>query len=116
MSLSDLAALGSFVSGIAVAVTLIFLLLQMRQADKNQRATIRMGRATRANDLYAMMASPDIARVLAKAWLCEDLSEVEANIYLAYCAAMLTNFEDTNFQYHAGLLDKAVWEGEEAII
>src|SRR5437870_561365 len=31
MSLTDLASLGSFVSGVAVAITLIFLVIQMRQ-------------------------------------------------------------------------------------
>ena len=34
MSLSDLAELGSFLSGVAVAITLIILLLQMRQNTK----------------------------------------------------------------------------------
>jgi hypothetical protein len=47
MSLSDLAALGSFVSGVAVMVTLIFLLLQMRQANRNQRALMQRMRSAR---------------------------------------------------------------------
>ena len=48
MSLPDLASLGSFVSGIAVLGSLVFLYLQMRQigaqieqAERNQRAAIR---------------------------------------------------------------------------
>ena len=34
MSLSDLASLGSFVSGVAVLVSLIYLALQVRQPKK----------------------------------------------------------------------------------
>src|SRR5690242_3923725 len=67
MSLSDLAALGSFVSGLAVAVTLILLLLQMRQSDRNQRASMQLGLATRANDLYARMSDPEFALFMTKA-------------------------------------------------
>ena len=116
MSLSDLASLGSFVSGVAVAITLIFLLLQMRQSDRNQRAVIRMSRTTRANDLFALAITPDLNRVITKASLCEELSNVEVNCYMQYCAANLTNYEDSYFQYRAGVLDKAIWEGEEMMI
>lgn len=37
MSLSDLAAVGSLISGIAVFLSFIFLSLQLRQANRNQR-------------------------------------------------------------------------------
>jgi hypothetical protein len=121
MSLSDLASLGSFVSGAAVLISLVFLYFQLRQVsqqvtqtEKNQRAAIRMGRTTRANDLYAQGMNFDVARVITKATRCEDLSEVETDIYASYCTATLTNWEDTYFQYRSGLLDKAVWESEEA--
>jgi hypothetical protein len=40
MSLSDLASLGSFVSGIAVVLSFVFLAMQIRQSARNQRATI----------------------------------------------------------------------------
>ena len=37
MSLTDLASLGSFVSGVTVLISLIYLALQVRQAEKNDR-------------------------------------------------------------------------------
>lgn len=50
MSLSDLAALGSFFSGFGVLVSLVFLYFQLeqigsqvKQAEKNQRALITRG-------------------------------------------------------------------------
>ena len=43
MSLSDLAALGSFISGFAVLISLIYLGLQVRQSALGQRATAHQG-------------------------------------------------------------------------
>jgi hypothetical protein len=54
MSLSDLASIGSFVSGFAVLVSLIFLYFQLRQIhaqvlqeEKNQQAANRAVRTSR---------------------------------------------------------------------
>ena len=41
MSLTDLASLGSLVSAIAVLISLIYLSLQVKQAERNQQASIR---------------------------------------------------------------------------
>ncbi len=38
MSLTDLASLGTFISAIAVVVSLVYLALQVRHAEKTQRA------------------------------------------------------------------------------
>ena len=45
MSLSDLASLGSFVSGVAVLISLIYLALQVRQTEKNQQSLMQQGQA-----------------------------------------------------------------------
>ena len=37
MSLSDVAAIGSLVSGVAVLVSLVYLSLQVKQAERNQQ-------------------------------------------------------------------------------
>ena len=47
MTLSDLASIGSLVSGAAVLGSLIYLALQVRQTDRNQMAAIRHSRVTR---------------------------------------------------------------------
>ena len=60
MSLSDLASLGSFVSGVGVLISLIFLYFQVRQvnaqvgqAEKNQQAAIRQERSAKVSDMPA---------------------------------------------------------------
>ena len=40
MSLSDLASIGSFVGGAAVVVSFLFLGLQIRQGNRNQRVDV----------------------------------------------------------------------------
>jgi len=45
MSLSDLAAIGSLISGVAVLISLIYLSQQIRQNTKHSRAIIQQGRA-----------------------------------------------------------------------
>jgi hypothetical protein len=61
MSLSDLASLGSFVSGFAVLVTLVLLLLQMRQSNQNQRALMSQGNIDRIGNILRWLAEPHIA-------------------------------------------------------
>ena len=51
MSLSDLASIGSFISGIAVLVSLVYLSLQIRQNTKHSQALIQQGRAARIADI-----------------------------------------------------------------
>ena len=58
MSLSDWASIGSLVSSIAVLISLIYLALQVRQAERNQQASIRQGRATRMVDIILAAGEP----------------------------------------------------------
>ena len=66
MSLSDLASVGSFVSGIAVLVSLIYLALQVRQAEKNQRALIHQGRVAQSTERFLRFADPGFSRAYLK--------------------------------------------------
>ena len=50
MSLSDLAAIGSLISGVAVLISLIYLARQMRQNTKHTRALIQQGRVERISN------------------------------------------------------------------
>ena len=68
MSLSDLASLGSFVSGLAVLISLVLLFFQLRQlnqqvrqTERNQQASIRHGRITRGVDIQLARADPGAA-------------------------------------------------------
>ena len=64
MTLSDLASIGSLVSGAAVLGSLIYLALQVRQTDRNQMAAIRHSRVTRAVDVLMAHADPSLAAII----------------------------------------------------
>ena len=66
MILTNLAAIGSFISGVAVVVTLIFLLLQMRQANLNQRALMQQGRVARTNETMLRLTEPHMLEIIMR--------------------------------------------------
>ena len=61
MTLSDLASIGSLISGTAVLVSLVYLSLQVRQTERNQQASIRQGRINRAVELMTARMEPTVA-------------------------------------------------------
>lgn len=106
MSLSDLASLGSFVSGIAVLISLLYLALQVRQTEKNQRGTIANVRASRTVDVVLRGTDPSIATALQKTFGgAQDLTPFELRQFTAYAGAFLINSEDTFLQRRHGLLE-----------
>ena len=117
MSLSDLAALGSFVSGLAVAVTLIFLLIQMRQTNKNQRSLMQQARTARWVDMLLNRSKPGVTELFSRVWegdMALDKGEIHA--VFASHAATLWSIEDSFLQHKAGLLDQSSWKSELALL
>src|SRR5215469_17016584 len=58
MTLSDLASIGSFVSGIAVLVSLVYLAIQVRQNTRNLRAQTAVSHYQMVAHLDEMVADP----------------------------------------------------------
>ena len=78
MSLSVLASLGSAISGFAVLISLVFLYFQLRQvteqirqAERNQRATIAQFRASRTVDAMLQGCEASMADAFFKATAVE---------------------------------------------
>jgi hypothetical protein len=121
MSLSDLASLGSFVSGIAVLVSLVFLYFQLRQigvqivqAERNQKAAIRQARVARIIESSSTMTDAHVAEAVYKGMRGdEDISLVQLQQFLSHVIGRLYNAEDAFYQYQEGLLDQAAFEGFE---
>ena len=111
MSLSDLASLGSFVSGFAVLISLVYLALQVRQTDRNQQASIRHSRASRAVELQLAMADPGMANTWVRAVSnAQELTETELSQFLSLTRAMFFHFEDSFYQREEGLLNDNAFE------
>ena len=117
MSLSDLASLGSFVSGVAVLVSLVFLYFQLRQigaqvaqAEKNQRASMRAERASRTIAIIQPLLEPSAAEAMYKGMAAEEhMSGTEVAQFSLFCLSRFHNLEDAFAQHAEGLLDETAF-------
>jgi hypothetical protein len=111
MTLSDLASLGSFVSGFAVLFSLIYLALQVRQTERNQQISIRHSRVSRTVELHVALADPAVATT----WLHgsgspQEITQTELSQFTHLCRAHFFHFEDSFYQREEGLLNDEAFE------
>jgi hypothetical protein len=124
MSLSDLAALGSFISGFAVLVSLVFLYFQLRQVnqqvrqtEKNQQAAIRQERTRRSVEIQLSGIEPSLSEVWHKARLgSEDLSVAGFAQFGFYWRASFLGWEDTFYQHLDGFITDAAFSSFNAFV
>ncbi|HZZ35251.1 MAG TPA: hypothetical protein VFE03_05965 [Caulobacteraceae bacterium] len=117
MTLSDLASIGSFVSGVAVVVTLIFLLLQLRQTERVQQGAMQQGRAARTVDFILRATDPGLCETIVRANKSDlTLTPVQIAALNTYAVALFWSMEDSFLQHQKGLLDAASWATEVATL
>ena len=110
MNLSEGAALASIVSSAAVAASLVYVALQVRQAEKNQRALMQQGRAGRAWEGAFRVADPTLSSLFYKGMRRpQDLSSGELDQFLSICRAAFLSGEDSFLQHKSGLLDRTAY-------
>ena len=111
MTLSDLASIGSFVSGIAVVFSFVFLALQMRQTARNQRAIIHNERAALVQELVLANFDGERVRIVARGFAGDQtLDPTESRQFLNGALATFRLLEEFFFQHRDGMLDEARWE------
>jgi hypothetical protein len=116
MNLSDLAALGSFVSGLAVLVSLVFLYFQLRQvnaqmhqAERNQQAAIAQARTE--SQVAVLVAMSQAAQAYARAARGGDeLTETEFAQFTLLHRALMVNGENAFLHHESGLITDAAFE------
>ena len=117
MSLSDLAAVGSLVSGIAVFLSFIFLALQLRQANRNQRSLMQQARTGRNVEILLKMSDPDTSEMLAQANTnCAAMSDARIWSFYGFGAAVFWSYEDCFMQFQAKTLDASSWASDVATL
>jgi hypothetical protein len=118
MSLSDLASLGSFVSGIAVAVTLIFFVLQLRHnAAALRRAEVNATQSEASSYRMAVVASRDVAKLVAEGvaenGTLDAIDDMRFRYFLSEFMWVRQHIWD---RQEMGLMDKGSWEGASGVI
>jgi hypothetical protein len=111
MTLSDLASVGSLISGLAVLISLVYLNLQFRQTERNQQASIRQGRIDRAVELAISRMKPSVAEaVISGLDGDQNLTAQQLALFMCYADGHFLHAEDTYYQHEAGLLNDAAFE------
>ena len=95
MTLSDWSEIAGIASGVGVAVSVIYLALQVRQAEKSQRAMMQQGRATRASEAAFRLAEPGFSALYSKgARAPKELTLEQIDRYMLTCRAAFLSAED----------------------
>ena len=111
MSLSDLASLGSFVSGFAVLASLIFVGFQLRQNARAVQASTSLGHTSAYNQVVApLITEPDLTRIW-RIGLGDPgaLSDDERVRFIIYCSTMFRFFEAQREQWRLQQLSTVHW-------
>jgi hypothetical protein len=115
MTLSDLASIGSFVSGLAVLASLIFVGFQLRQNTQAVRAGASQAHSQNWQQItMPVIESGDFARI----WRLglediECLTDDERVRFYAFAGATLRFFEGARLQWRHGQLDREHWHNVE---
>jgi hypothetical protein len=117
MSLSDLAALGSFVSGAAVVISFIFLALQMRQSNSNQRSLMQQGRSARNITTILKQTEPSMSETMDRAFRSDlTMTREQVRAFTSYAATVFWSAEDSFLQFQKSMLDAESWATEDATL
>ncbi len=108
MTLTDLASIGSFASGVAVLLSLIYVSVQIRQARRHQQAAIRLGRADRIVEMCFAAGETSAAEAVEKGHAgVADITETQLAQYHWICRGFFYHCEEEFFQHKEGLANEA---------
>jgi hypothetical protein len=113
MSLSDLASLGNFVSGIAVLISLIYVSFQIRQNTLTHRATAYEKRQEYAKEQIHMLMDPALASLHLRTAAGDDtLTEVECFQYFMMQNAVFVGFDHLVWLHDNKILDNDTYRAQ----
>lgn len=112
MTLSDLASIGTLISSVAVLISLVYLALQNRITERNQRALINQGVLTRTVDMVKWNAEPHISELVTRVFSGDTkFTAEEINRLRLIMRVRLSNFQDVYLQQrHLHLSDEITYE------
>jgi hypothetical protein len=107
MNFADVAAIAGAISALAVLVSLLFLNIQVRLTEKNQRALTQQGRAGRTADIAMRLMAADFAVIFCR---CKNgdpsITEPMLDQFMGYCRAVFLGAEDSFIQHEESLLSE----------
>ena len=117
MTLSDLAAIGSFISGIGVLVSLIYLAFQVRQNTMSHRATAYQSRLEFLRDQFQASMDPEMMALRLRVEAGdENLTELECELYLTQGMSWFIGNDHLVWLHANKILDDAQFQSEENVL
>ena len=107
MSLEELYYVSQIVAAAAIVASLVFVGVQLRQAERTQRAAMHQGRTQRGMDMALRSAEPQMVEAIGR--IIRQDRETTPEHFLqasALLRAMVLNLDDVVWQKKAGLLDQ----------
>jgi hypothetical protein len=114
MNLSDLATFGSFLSSLAVCASLVYLALQVRQSDRNQRTLLQQGTSERNAASVSKLTEPGLAELMVKAQRHDiDFTNVQVVQLSVALRSGLLGFQDQFLLRKLNLIDVMQQDSQE---
>ena len=105
MNLADISAIATIVSSAAVVISLIYLSLQIKQAQRNQQALMQQTRTAGITDMNLALAEPEIAGTYNKGLAGDPgMTPTEIRQFLSLARCGFINMENNFIQHHDGLM------------
>ena len=111
MTLTELGALGEFVGGIAVLVTLIYLVVQLRQNTTTTRSSAYQSWIAVHDNLFSSLQDEKLSRTIVEG--CQDTRNLSDDNYVSFINWMRRYLYMQQAQYYLfrkGVIDKELWE------
>lgn len=110
MNWEALSAIGEIVGAFAVVLTLGYLAVQIRGAQRTAKANVRQGAAEILISTLSLQVNNEVlARAKAKRDASEDLSNEEASQLRLYGTIWWRTYENLYYQSKIGLLEEGEW-------
>jgi hypothetical protein len=111
MTLEDTYFVSQIIAAVAIVGSLIFVGVQLRQAERTQRAAMHQGRTQRGMDMALRSAEPHIVAALDHIVRQDPAATADHFVKMnSLLRAMILNLDDVVWQQKAGLLDKETLE------
>ena len=114
LTLEDIAYLAQIIGVVVVAVTLIYLTIQVRQGAQQLRSESRQAQLT--NDqtgVYKYLEFPELGRIFSQP---ETPTKEEKTKLIFWMIGQMRAREHEWLQYRNGALDKETWESYRGVI
>lgn len=115
MTLEDAYYISQIIAAVAIVSSLIFVALQLRQADQTQRAAMHQGRTQRGMDMALRASDPQLIDAMGHIIRIDPATTPSHFLQVnSLIRAMVLNLDDVEWQRGVGLLDQATLDNTVA--